>query len=255
MKLPEPLLSAVQRYFDSHHPHWHLARMRKTEMETEEEKVAWDAARKMFPDLKFRDEPGAGAEFLTFHREMMREYKWLLNKYPTKVAYDPWSTIPHDVRDFLETNYNLPVEEGLNTISDLTLSGLLSDIGGFIEPSPAGNYSGGGGLHDLSHGAVSQLEKKKKLPKKFSMGSPSTAHRNIVFYQLHGWIDECYAAWQRAHGETPDLSPKEPSEMHGVHGMHGMVELSNVDTLNDVISAVDRLLKFDRHFLKKTGSH
>lgn len=249
MELPEPLLSAIKQQFDSHHPFWHLARVREAEMKTPKNKAAWKMARDMFPALKFRDEPGAGAEFLTFHREMMREYKWLLEQFPdVNVVYEPWPTIRDDVRTFIENTYQLSVTDGLNGVSGLTVSGTLSDIGGYIEPSPVDNSKSGAGLHDASHGAVSAIEKTQGLSSDFSMGSPSTAHRNIVFYQLHGWIDERYAAWQRAHGEVPDLSPKEPSGMHGAHAMARAIP--DVEDLNNAVDAVDTLLRFDRHWLK-----
>jgi hypothetical protein len=249
MELPEPLLSAVKQQFDSHHPFWHLARVREAEIKKPEHKTAWKKARKMFPALKFRDEPGAGAEFLTFHREMMREYKWLLEQLPeANVVYEPWPTIRDDVRVFIENTYHLSVADGLNGVSDLSVSGTLSDVGGYIEPSPDNNAESGAGLHDASHGAVSAIEKVQGLASEFSMGSPSTAHRNIIFYQLHGWIDERYAAWQRAHGETPDLSPKEPTGMHGAHAM--VHTAPDLEILNNAIDAVDTLLRFDRRWLK-----
>jgi hypothetical protein len=42
------------------------------------------------------------------------------------------------------------------------------------------------------------------------MGSPDTAHHNEHFWSLHGWIDELFAEWQRAHGEPVDQSPQPP---------------------------------------------
>lgn len=247
MQLPEPILAAVMQYFDAHHPFWHLARVQESEMKSPREKATWKKARKMFPTLRFRDEPGAGEDFLTFHREMMREYKWILERFPEAgLSYLPWQSIPDDVRQVIETEFGLPVDPGLSSISTLVNSGTLSNIGGFIEPCPAQRFTEGRGLHDLSHGAVAEIEEKQGLASDFSMGSPSTAHRNVVFYQLHGWIDECYAAWQRAHGQIPDLSPKAPS---GMHRTQTVTKAMDRESLQDAVSVVDRVLRFDRRWL------
>lgn len=99
-------------------------------------------------------------------------------------------------------------------------------------------------MHDLSHGAVSEIEKEKGLPEEYSMGRPSTAHRNSVFYQLHGWIDELYASWQRTQGDEPDLTPKQP-------GGHGHAHDLGLDTFAEGIAskiarAADQVAGFAR---------
>ncbi|WP_288375402.1 hypothetical protein [uncultured Pseudomonas sp.] len=247
MELPEPLLSAVKKLFDGHHPYWHLARVQESEMPNASARAAWKAARQMFPTLKFRDEPGAGAEFLTFHRDMMREYKWLLEQFPdVKISYQPWTSIPDDVANFIEKNFNVSaghVNAGSKEIDKLIKSGSLDELGAFMEPCPDDNQEFGAGLHDLAHGAVSYIEEGNGLARDFSMGSPSTAHRNKVFYQLHGWIDECYAAWQTAHNQSPDTTPKAPGE----HGGHVMGHApTDEKMLKDAIETVDTILRFER---------
>lgn len=246
MQLPSAILDEVHRYFDAHHPAWHLARERKNPAWSLDDQKAWDAARKMFPTLKFRDEAGAGAEFITFHRDMMREYKWILDQHTDAgLTYSPWPSIPKDVADVIDnefvgmSGYTSTGEKELQTLAETSS---LDGLGSFMEPAPRADPANGRGLHDFSHGAVSEIEKKLHLPAKYSMGSPSTAHRNIVFYQLHGWIDELYASWQRAHGEQPDLSPKKP----GMHGHDHMLSL-DVDrdvSLSQIADAADRLVGF-----------
>jgi hypothetical protein len=62
------------------------------------------------------------------------------------------------------------------------------------------------------------------------MNDPATAPHNRHFWGLHGWIDESFARWQRAHGEAVDQSPisphvsehghlAPPAPLGGVHDM------------------------------------
>lgn len=38
------------------------------------------------------------------------------------------------------------------------------------------------------------------------LGHPFSSHVNSYFWKLHGWVDDCVAAWESAMGETADLS-------------------------------------------------
>jgi hypothetical protein len=201
----------------------------------------------MFPSIKYRGDPGSGAEFLTFHRDMMREYKWIIAQYPAAgLQYEPWPTIPDDVRQVINDNTPNEVDTGLARIPQLLASGALDELGSWIEPDPRGRLDLGSGLHDDTHGAVAALE-QGTVPAAAGMGSPSTAHRNIIFYRLHGWIDERYADWQRAHGQQPDLSSMQPMDMHG--GGHAHFNLSaplEPPTVQDAARIIDQLIAFPR---------
>ena len=210
MKLPDEILNAVKAAFEPHHTWWHIARIPESQVPPNL-KPTWKQARAAFPGLIARGSAGAGEQFLRFHRDMMRNYKWLLSQHPgAGVAYQPWTDIPKAVADLIET-WGLPVQQHLLRVRELTNSGSADELGNHIEPNPQG-----AGIHDYSHGAVAELEDNVTAPE-FSMGSSSTSHRNLVFYELHGWIDERLADWQRAHGEDVDQSPLDPA--HGGHSL------------------------------------
>lgn len=208
MKLPEPILASVRQAFEPHHIFWHVARIPETEVPPEIRQL-WEQSRAAFPALIARGSPGAGEQFLRFHRDMMRNYKWILQQHAGHgVTYLPWTAIPENVSGTLE-GWGLDVQMHLRRVGELISQHSVDDLGNFIEPNPAGV-----GLHDYSHGAVTELE-QDSTPEEFSMGNPATSHRNLVFYELHGWIDERLADWQRANGEQVDQSPLDPG--HGGH--------------------------------------
>lgn len=245
MQLPKPILDEIRRYFDPHHPAWHLARVKEADLQTPAQRAAWKQARKMFLTLKFRGDPGAGDDFVRFHRDMMREYKWILAQHPgAGVHYDPWPAIPDDVRKVIESNFPNEVAQGTQGVDRLTTQGSRDQLGAFIEPDPQGVFTNGQGLHDLSHGAVAEIE-QATVPQEFSMGSPSTAHRNLIFYRLHGWIDERYAEWQRAHGEQPDLTPLKPADMNGGdHHRFNLEAALDIFAASHIAKAADELVRF-----------
>lgn len=191
----------------------------------------WQEARSQFPNLKFLNEAGSGEEFLVFHREMIRHFKWQVDQTPeADYRYEPWPDIPSWIVAAFEQSQPGYLAAAQAEIQRLVQVGTLDELGAFIEATqtalnPARN------LHNRTHGLISAMERNvtiaaASLLSIFSpvvpitvddadMGNLATSPHNDHFWQLHGWIDERYADWQRAHGETVDQSPLE--HMH--HGM------------------------------------
>ena len=73
MRLPDNIYNAVKPLF-AHHAPWHNAR--------KPENRSLRGPGTLFPGLKGIDEPGSGEQFLRFHRDMVRLFKWVLANTP-----------------------------------------------------------------------------------------------------------------------------------------------------------------------------
>jgi hypothetical protein len=194
------LFRAVKEPF-AHHGCWH--RMR-------DPNVPDPVRQRCFPKLIPLGKPGSGAQFLEFHRHMIRHFKWFVANTPgPRYAYRPWQELPHWIKGILDAWHPDFVPETLAEIEVLIRRGTLDDLGKFIEGD--GPKVRPGGLHAVLHLWISQHELALfgKHPES-DMGSLQTAPFNEHFWDAHGWIDAFYARWQELHGEVPDLSPVPP---------------------------------------------
>lgn len=213
MKLPEPLYAAVREHMD-HHGDWHLARFRERWLPVPE-RADWRRARDTFPDLKFLDEVGAGEQFLTFHRTMVRQFKWIIDHTTGhNFRFVPWPRIRDDLVQGLPPTMLLHAHA---RILELVREGTRDQLGSFIERTQT-DHTPGSNLHTALHGLIDAKESQDfpgdRSLREASMADLSVAHYNEHFWGLHGWIDNIYALWELAHGITPDQSPLEPSHDH-----------------------------------------
>lgn len=218
MRLPDPIYAEVKSQM-MHHAPWHLARIRRSRL-FPQSWPDWDRARLVFPSVKFLDEAGCGEDFLRFHREMIRHYKWILNQHPQiPVTYSPWAQFPAWLEQRFSPAY---ISAAKGQITNLIQNGTADELGNFIEATWL-DGSPGSNIHNRSHGEIAAYEaltfpNDTRLDDA-SMGSPDTAHHNEHFWGLHGWIDELFAEWQRAHGEPVDQNPLAPAAMGHGHPM------------------------------------
>jgi hypothetical protein len=206
--LPYPLYLALAPHLGTHRC-WHFAR--------------FDAAyelRKKFPgecdaQLFPRSKPGSGCDFLAFHRRMVRHFKWLIANTPgQKYRYKPWPMLPDWLESLLRADGFDP-EPAYRTIADLAANGTMDELGGFIEPSAGQGGRPGAGIHNRIHEVIAKWESDLNPgDDSSSMADMGTAPANVFFWKLHGWIDEWYARWQLAHGQTPDQSPNPTHDPH-----------------------------------------
>ncbi len=212
MKLPEPLFAAVRDHMRDH-GWWHLARCRERWIPVPQ-RADWARARAAFPRLAYLDQPGAGAEFLRFHRMMMRHFHWLrLNTPGHGLEFAVWTSIPAALRGLLPADY---LADAHVRIMELVIHGDEDQLGGYLERTYL-DYSPGSNLHTALHGLIDAVETRDHPGDpsliEASMADLSVAHHNVRFWELHGWIDNIYALWERAHGKVPDQSPMQPHSM------------------------------------------
>lgn len=210
MKIPDRiLLAALEHHFGTHRC-WHVARL-----ESQEE------LRRKFPGecgsrLYSRGEPESGCDFLHYHRRMIRHFKWVIaNTSGVTYRYDPWTgpRVPDQIEKLLQAD-GFDLAAAYQGIEELVAGGTASDLGGFIEANIPGGGRPGSAIHAEIHWAIHDWESDLGGDPDADMGDMGTAPANEYFWKLHGWIDELYANWQRAHGETVDQSP---APMHDPH--------------------------------------
>ncbi|MBL8963902.1 MAG: tyrosinase family protein [Phycisphaerae bacterium] len=214
MKLPQTLYDAVRAHMGDHGD-WHQARYRERWLPVDE-RAEWRAARARFPTLKFLDEPGAGEQFLTFHREMIRNFKWLIANTPGHgYTLEAWTRVPSDLESWFRP---MTLARSYARILELIVHGTADQLGSFIERTEL-DTSEGSNLHNLLHGLIDAKEARDHPGHpsliEAGMADLSVAHYNEHFWSLHAWIDDLYAMWQRAHGQIPDQSALEPDHSHG----------------------------------------
>lgn len=217
MRLPEHIYTALKPHM-AHHAPWHVARRPGNE--------AMRGPGTAFPTLLGLLDVGSGEQFLRFHRDMVRVFKWVLANTPGPAyTYTPWPELPPFVADLFEANDPGFLAGVYSRTIELVAQSTAEQLGAFIEATLTSTEPRRG-LHDSTHGAVDQYEVGQFGAgaaglKDARMNAFGTAPHNEHFWGLHGWIDERFADWQRAHGEAVDQSPLPPS--HHLHGLMGIV--------------------------------
>jgi len=200
-----------------HHGAWHLARTPKAQVKLPD-RPAWEHARMMVGPVKFRNQPGAGREFLKFHRDMTRRFRWLVeNTHGNQFEYSPWPDIPNWLCAEFPSSY---LETAQARIRQLVQGSDDDALGAFIEATQYGGELGSD-LHNRIHGVIGWKEYEEAIKTNdpvvisnttaTSMDNFDVAHGNEHFWGLHGCIDNLYADWERSNGIEPDQSPLEPS--------------------------------------------
>ena len=219
MKLPTALLGAVRNTMGNHGD-WHLARRPRRWIPVED-RPKWSQAREHYLNPKFVTEKGSGREFLEFHRMMVRHFRWLIENTPGhNYVFIPWTDVPDWLRagpdnprgfsDEYLAEQNTKTSNLINNNSAST----ADQLGSFLESTDVYDSSGLN-FHNHSHGLIAGYEYKAGSGYEGAeMDDFATAHYNEHFWNLHGLLDETYASWQRAHGETPDQSPLDPGVHH-----------------------------------------
>jgi hypothetical protein len=236
MRLPDHIYHVSRPVFD-HHASWHVARDPRFPGHV--------AARRAFPELRLIHEAGAGEEFLRFHRVMVRHFKWIITETrgPAYV-YEPWSRLPGWLEAQFRMIGDLPagyVGRMYEEIERLVVEGTADDLGNFIEATRVRRRRFDN-VHNLSHGLIAAYEEREHSgdPRLFGadMADPGDAPHNEFFWRLHGWIDDIFARWQRAHGEEVDQSPASPHD--GGHHHHLMVAGRGGGDVSSPIAETDR---------------
>lgn len=213
MRLPDHIYQVLKPHM-AHHAPWHLARF--------PENASMRGPGTQFPDLKALNETGCGEQFLRFHRVMVRVFKWVLENSPSpKYQYAPWVQIPAWLANDFDAARPGFLSSAYAEVQRLTTQGSADDLGNCIEATsmdrrPVSN------IHNLAHGTIHGYETRNfgannPRLRDAGMNSFSTAPHNEHFWGLHGWIDERFADWQHAHGETVDQSPLAPEHSGHEH--------------------------------------
>lgn len=210
MKLPDPvLLGVLEPHFPAHRC-WHVSRLEFNE-----------ELRLRFPaecgtKLHSLAEPESGCDFLLFHRRMIRHFKWTIaTTRGVTYRYDPWTgpRVPAVIEDLLRaTSFDL--DTAYRRIPQLVATGTLDELGGFIEANKPGAKLPGSGIHNAIHRAIGRWEEQTRPDPSADMRDMRTAPANEFFWKLHGWIDEIYAGWQRAHGQAVEQDPAPMDHPH-----------------------------------------
>lgn len=213
MRLPETLYCAVKHCM-SGHAAWHVARLNPLPL-TERERREVERARKFFPDAICLTNEGAGAQFLEFHRDMVREFKWLLLHTPEhSFSVAEWDGIPERFSQHFKPGY---IEGVMAALPPYIAGASLEALGAFVERTERGvvKFSD---IHNKCHAAIAQEEAlrdpKGTRPDDADMLHWAEAPNNEHFWSLHYWIDGLYSAWQAANGLPVDVSPKRPPDHH-----------------------------------------
>jgi Common central domain of tyrosinase len=226
MRLPINIYTLTRKHFDCH-ACWH---------EMRSPSIPQEKRNQCFPGLRALGQRGAGEDFLRFHREMIRNFKWLLQDAPgTKYRYRPWYDFPTWIECLLDA-FHPTYRRQLKSQLDEILEESLDELGVYIEGY--GLKDDFPAIHWVIHGIVSDFEKLNFGPQKTAdMGKMETAPNNEHFWGLHGWIDNMYARWQRKNGEQVDQSPLEPQP-------HKMCDACHHLTANEFSVPRDRWRKY-----------
>lgn len=213
MRLPGNLYNAVKHHM-SGHSEWHVARLNPAEFGRAGQ-AAINAACAKYPGVKCVKEAGAGEQFLEFHREMLRHFKWIVDDTAEPgFHFDEWTELPQWVIDRLEPGY---MNGFLGAIPGFIAGPSVDALGAFVESTLHGItlYHG---VHNTCHSVIAAAEAElypgDSRRRDASMVEMREAPHNECFWSLHSWIDGMYAAWQLQHGIPVDVSPKPPGGHH-----------------------------------------
>jgi hypothetical protein len=188
VRLPDPLDLAVKSLSASH-GRWHAAR--------EREGRRLRVFESEFPGLVGPGEPGSGAQFLEYHRVLMRAFEPMVRESgAAEVALRPWREVPYWLSQFFAWAQPGYLTGALGHLQDIVRAGSPDDLGRFLESPPTAEHPFRG-LHDVSHTMIAIYERHRfgaDHPglEGAGMGSPETSPHNAHFWGLHGWIDELY---------------------------------------------------------------
>ena len=143
------------------------------------------------------------------HRRMVRHFKWVLAHTSSTYPYAPWTAngLPSWVEELLRRD-EFDVTSTYRTVTRLIRDGSSDDLGGFLEPNELFSGQPGAGVHNHVHRVIDQWERQLNPgDESAAMGDMETAPGNVFFWKLHGWIDEIFAAWQRANHQDVDQTP------------------------------------------------
>jgi hypothetical protein len=232
MRLPDELYHAAKPVF-AHHAPWHAVR-RPANAHLRGPGTA-------FPNLKGTNEAGSGEQFLRFHRDMVRVFKWLLINTPgSTYAYSPWEQLPSWLADVFEAARPGYLAIAYAHVEQLINAGSADDLGNYIEATALAVGQNGSDLHNRAHGTIDHYESDhfgadtERLVDA-RMGSFATAPHNEHFWGLHGWIDNRFAAWQLAHGEAVNQSPLAPHDAG-----HGHLMIMEFEALPEISEEEER---------------
>ena len=196
MRLPDDIYNSVRVAF-AHHGGWHAVRKPENKNNV--------VLKALFPDVKRTDEPGSGEEFLRFHREMIQKFKWVIANTPgTTYVFAPWKQLPDNLAVSLGADFVSAMHAG---VARLIEEGTADDLGHFLEARQVdaqNNELPGSGIHNQCHRSIGLAEAgvAPALTAGAKMNDLFEAPNNAHFWELHGWLDDIFAAWQKAHGET-----------------------------------------------------
>lgn len=241
MRLPHHLFLRTRDAFQQH-PVWHLARLRERWLPAVHRPL-WQRARDTFPALRYLDQPGAGEEYLRYHRALIRAFEWLADANPAAgVVYAPWPRLPEWLtRSFSRDDGHGPgfLEGADDRIRQLVEEGTADQLGQFLEPTEVARapFDGlaGAAYHLLAR--VESLTLDPTLVAGAELSAMSMAPNNAAFWGLHGWLDEHYAAWQRRHGEVVDQSLLAPE-----HGLPSPTAIALEPLSRTELATIDQLL-------------
>lgn len=180
-------------------------------------------------------EPGSGIDFLAMHRKMIGHVNHMLMSAndPNWPKVEGWSEIPKDDDDEDWPEPSIPgldapdswppeIAPTLNAISAarsaarkqrmFALETRFRDPDYLQRPETTLDALG----HDVEitvhnwmhmrYAAMPPADGETEDVSNDWLGAPFSSHVNPYFWKLHGWIDDCIGYWERARGETADMS-------------------------------------------------
>src|SRR5688572_6014220 len=95
MRLPDHIYDSVKEHFPGH-GEWHTAR--------QPNRANLRGLGTPFPNLKGLNDAGSGEQFLLFHREMIRIFKWIIDTADgPQYNFVAWDTMPSWLSAYFES--------------------------------------------------------------------------------------------------------------------------------------------------------
>jgi hypothetical protein len=164
---------------------------------------------------------GSGKEFLDMHHEMIRVFKFLLDKAgvtysPVQWDLDDYTKLPAEVINLFSVTGSRYLEYAFDGVhkriqapTPEAASDAIDDLGQFIEHASKDPRVRGAGFHDTLHDYLGS--KEGGFAKGAEMNKLRASMFNDYFWELHYWIDAQYQRiserWKRRFDSDP-LNPK-----------------------------------------------